>query len=200
MPPRFKFTKEEIIDTCFSMAKKEGLNAITARGVATELGSSSKVIFGLFKDMEELRFEVVEKAKDLYKSYVEEGLSTPVPFKGVGESYIRFAKEEPKFFQLLFMREKDPKCLLSTLMETEESYEKILSCIESYYGLKKEDAVELYKCLWIATHGIAVMCVTGLHDFSDEEIQDTLSKIIKGLLMQFKKIDQPKKEKSVNNF
>lgn len=47
MPPKFKFTKEKIIDVCFEMARKDGIKTITARGVAAALGSSAKVIFGL---------------------------------------------------------------------------------------------------------------------------------------------------------
>ncbi len=187
MPPKFKFTREEIINACFYLAKKDGLKAVTARGVAAELGSSSKVIFSLFRDMEEVRSEVINKAKCLYKDYVDEGLKHLLPFKGVGESYIRFAKEEPKLFQLLFMQEsKNPANALTALIGLDDNYDRILSCVESSYGLEKEEAAELYKCLWVSTHGIAVLCATGVYDFSVEEIQNTLSKIIKGLLIQYK--------------
>ncbi len=187
MPPKFKFTREEIINACFNLAKKDGLKAVTARGVAAELGSSSKVIFSLFKDMEELRNEVINKAKLLYKAYIDEGLKNTLPFKGAGESYIRFAKEEPKLFQMLFMQETETTATaLNLLIGLDDNYDRILSCVESSYGLEKENAIELYKCLWVATHGIAVSCATGVYDFSKEEIQSTLSKIIKGLLIQLK--------------
>ncbi len=47
MPPKFKFTRAQIIDAAVNITRKNGISALTARALATELGSSSKPIFGL---------------------------------------------------------------------------------------------------------------------------------------------------------
>lgn len=49
----------------------------------------------------------MEAAKKLYAGYIGRGLSEKPAFKGVGAAYIRFSIEEPKLFQLLFMREQE---------------------------------------------------------------------------------------------
>ena len=41
---------------------------------------------------------MIKSAKALYKEYVNKGLTTEPPFKGVGTQYILFAVNEPKLF------------------------------------------------------------------------------------------------------
>ena len=55
LPPKFKFTKEQILSATLELVRKEGLDAVTARKVAEALHASSKVIFGLFDSMEALQ-------------------------------------------------------------------------------------------------------------------------------------------------
>lgn len=37
-----------------------------------------------------------KRAENIYRRYVECGLSQPIPFLGVGQQYIKFAKEKPE--------------------------------------------------------------------------------------------------------
>lgn len=188
MPPKFRFKKEEIIEACFEIAKTSGLKAVTARGVAAKLNSSSKVIFSSFKDMEEVKNAVIERAKAEYKSYVDDGLKDELPFKGVGMNYIKFAKNEPKLFRILFMEEVEQTSgLFSAMQHIDESYERILQCAENFYALTRSAAEEVYKCLWVSTHGFAVLQATKVCEFSDEEVQDVLHNIITGVLTVLKK-------------
>lgn len=188
MPPKFKFTKEQIVSVAFSIARTDGIGAVTARAIGAELCSSPKVIFSLFGDMEELKSEVVGKAKSLYKEYVDRGLSSEIAFKGVGEEYIRFAKEEPKLFQLLFMKERASVPVLNDVLNIiDSSYEKILDSVVSGHGLSRDTAKVLYQHLWIYSHGIAVLTATKMCVFSEAEISDMLTEVCKGLLIQYKK-------------
>ena len=95
MPPRVRFRKEEIIDAALRIARSRGIDAVTAREVAGELRVSVGPIFTWFETMQQLRTEVYELAKVCYREYIERGLAGPVPFLGVGQESIRFAREEP---------------------------------------------------------------------------------------------------------
>ena len=55
MPPKPKFTREEVAKTAFDIVKKEGLSALTARELGSRLGTSARPIFTLFKSMEEVK-------------------------------------------------------------------------------------------------------------------------------------------------
>ena len=54
MPPKFKFTRDEMTNAALNVTRKNGISGLTARALAAELGCSVKPIFGLFKNMEEV--------------------------------------------------------------------------------------------------------------------------------------------------
>ena len=96
MPPKAKFTREEIIQAGLDIIREHGIESLTARSLATKLGSSARPIFTVFQSMEEVQEEVKKSAKSLYAKYVKKGLEQELAFKGVGTQYILFANQEPK--------------------------------------------------------------------------------------------------------
>ena len=187
MPPKCKFTREEIIKAALDLTRKEGINALTARALGTKLGSSPKPIFTVFENMEEVQSEVQRAAKTLYAEYIQIGLGQEVAFKGVGTQYILFAIKEPKLFQLLFMSEQPQKPPVAGILPIiDESYEQILQSVQSGYGLGMKDAENLYRHLWIYTHGIAVLCATNMCSFTAEEISGMMTEVFRSLLKEIK--------------
>lgn len=187
MPPKAKFTRNEIIKAAMGIVRKEGVSALTARVLGAELGSSARPIFTLFQNMEEVQQSVITAAKELYAEYVERGLSEELPFKGVGTQYILFSIKEPKLFQLLFMTEHENIPDLSGVLPLiDDNYEKILLSIQKGYGLNEKSAEKLYRHLWIYTHGIATLCATGMCRFTKEEIGEMVTEVFSGLLGKVK--------------
>lgn len=183
MPPRAKFTKDEIIDAALSITKEQGIDAVTARELGDRLGSSARPIFTVFESMEEVKDLIVMRSKDLYGQYVEDGLKNDIPFKSVGVAYIRFAIEEPRLFQLLFMnRIENARNVSSILPVIENNYDKILRSVQESYDLDREAAERIYQHLWTYTHGIATMFATGLCSYTVEQIGERLTEVFKGLL------------------
>ena len=109
MPPKAKFTKEEIIGAGLAILRERDISAVTAREIGNYLGSSARPIFTVFDNMGEVLNGIEAKAREIYSEYVEQGLQQTPAFKGVGQSYIQFAINEPKLFQLLFMRKTSGK-------------------------------------------------------------------------------------------
>lgn len=192
MPPKAKFSKEQIISSALNIVRNSGLSALTARSLGKQLGCSSRPVFTVFSSMDEVAEEVIQKAKEIYKTeYVEKGLKQEIPFKGVGTEYIKFAEKEPKLFQLLFMREVDSGADINSVLGIiEESYDLILNSIVSYYGLSTHCAEKLYKHLWIYTHGIAVLIATNVCSFTGDEISLMLTEVFIGLLKKLKTEDE----------
>ena len=53
--------------------------------------------------MDTVRQEVCAAAVRVYDRYTNAGLQEKIPFFGVGMQYIRFAREEPELYRLLFL-------------------------------------------------------------------------------------------------
>ncbi len=187
MPPKAKFTREEIISAALKITRLNGINAVTARELGSELGSSARPIFTVFQSMEEVQHEIRKAARDVYKNYIKKGLSELISFKGVGTAYIQFAQEESKLFQLLFMEEiKTTPSLSNVLSIIDENHEEILLSVEKLYGLDKENSYKLYQHLWIYTHGIATLCATKVCEFKEEEISEMLTEVCLSILHKMK--------------
>ena len=185
MPPKSKFTMEEIVAVALAEVEKSGFDNLTARTLGCALGSSPRPIFTVFKSMDEVSTAVVDSANALYNEYVAQGLRDEVPFRGVGEAYLRFAHEHPKLFMLLFMREQsqllDERGVLDVI---DQNAEKILRSVMDFYGLSREQSERLYMHLWLYTHGIAAAVVTGVCKFTDEKAM--ISEVFVALLKQIK--------------
>ncbi len=187
MPPKAKFTKDEIIEAAVGIVREEGFSALTARVLGARLGSSARPVFTVFQGMEEVQQAVIRRAKEIYGEYVEKGLSDDIPFRGVGTQYILFSIREPKLFQLLFMKEQKKMPELSGVLPLiDDNYGKILLSIEQSYGLKGPSAERLYRHMWIYSHGIAALCATGMCRFTGEEIKGMLAEAGKGILKNMK--------------
>ena len=72
MPPKFKFSKEQIIQAALELTREGGISSVTAKNVGEKLNSSVKVVFGQFANMEEVRSEVVKAADEMCRTYMQD--------------------------------------------------------------------------------------------------------------------------------
>lgn len=185
MPPRAKFTKKEIVDAGLTILRESGITAVTAREIGRYLGSSSRPIFTVFENMGEVLDGIEDRAREIYSNYVHQGLQQNLAFRGVGQAYISFAMNEPQLFRLLFMRKlPDDMVLGKILPEIDDNYPSIVKSITDQYPVTNEDAVILYRYLWIYSHGIAALCATSMCRFTEQEISDMLTAVFKALLFE----------------
>lgn len=186
MPPKNKFSREQVVEAALEIARSEGAGAVTARSVASKLGCSVAPIFSIFSNMDELQTELIKKAKRIYSKYVHEGLGESLAFRGVGLSYLKFAMREPNLFKMLFMSADGAYGLDNVLSEIEVNYEGIFKCVQDCYGLNEEDSKRLYQHMWIYTHGIAVLCVTGTCRFTPDEISELMREACLSLVKEMR--------------
>ena len=179
MPPKFKFTREQIVAAALEVTRKNGITGLTARGLAAELGSSAKPIFGLFQNMEEVQREVVSAANTLYQSYIKKGMADSKfpPYKASGIAYIQFAKEEKELFKLLFMRDRTDE----KIEENREEIRPILDLIMKNLGIDENEAYFFHLELWLYVHGIATMIATNYLEWYIEFIDKALTDAYQGL-------------------
>lgn len=187
MPPKAKYTREEIIAKAFEMTRKKGIEAVAARELGKELGTSSSPIFTAFKNMDELYAEVRKRAMQEFESYVSDALQYTPSFKYVGMKMTEFAMKEPKLFQLLYMREHHKDQSYTMLVgELGSTVDVCIGCLQDEYGLTKSEAETLFRQVWLYTFGICVLIAGRICQFSVAEISEMLSMEFKGALMLIK--------------
>lgn len=187
MPPKAKYTREQIIQKAFEMTREKGIDAVVARELGKMLGTSSSPIFTAFKNMEELQTEVRKVAMKEFESYVRDAVNYTPAFKYVGMKMIEFAMNEPKLFQLLYMREHDGSQTYAMLID--ELGDTVAVCVDIMqreYDLDRKDAELLFRQVWLHTFGICVLVAGKVCHMTSEEISEMLSVEFQGTLMLIK--------------
>lgn len=183
MPRKFMFTREKVLAAALNLAREQGIAAVTARGLGEKLGSSSKPIFSLFENMEDVLSAVMEAADKLYQSYLKEDMASGKypPYKASGMAYIRFAREEKELFKLLFMRDRTHE----NIGDDKEELKPFLELIQQNLGLNEESAYLFHLEMWIYVHGIATMLATSYLEWDDEFISRVVTDGYEGLKTRY---------------
>ena len=200
MPPKAKYTKEEIVQIAFEMTRENGFASVTARGLGKKLGTSSTPIFTVFKNMNEVEKEVRKLAMKEFERYTADILSYTPAFKQFGVQMIRFATEEPQLFRILYMDVNEENSSFDEMLESLGKPAMVcLDIIQKDYELSEQDAKRLFRQMWIYTFSVCVLLVNKICYFSPEEIIDMLGLQFQGEWMllksgQYKKVEVLRKE------
>ena len=183
MPPRAKYTREEITEIALGIVTENGAEMLNARSLAEAMGTSTRPIFTAFRNMEELERAVHESAMELFSEYAKTGSSDMPAFKQVGMQMLTFAKEKPKLYRLLFMSEQDhsfdfEKMFASMLGVTAD---RCIEYIMHDYALSREDAMTLFRQVCIGVLLSSNICL-----FTDKEVSDMLSEQFRSTLIMIK--------------
>ena len=198
MPPKAKFTKEQITKAALGVVSEQGVQALTAKELGAALGTSTTPIFTVFNSMQEVQDAVMLAAMERFEEYAHKAAHLGPVFKQVGMQMILFAKEEPKLYQLIFMSS------ISEAQTFDDIYahlgsvaDECLDVLQKDYDLSKENAKTLFEHVWIHTFGIGALCATGVCDFSHEQIAEMLTQDFTAMMMLMKsgKSNQPTMQK-----
>ena len=169
MPPKVKFQKEDIIKAALNVTRKNGIDAVTAREVAREIQVSVGPIFTWFDKMDDLKAEVYDLAKVLYRDYIENGLKEPIPFLGIWHQYMAFARNEPELYRLLFLSRPDNVSggAVDALRFSQDMARESLMRI---YNMDAFTADCFFRDIWLVAYSFATLIVTGDCPYTDEEM------------------------------
>ncbi len=182
MPPKAKYTRQEIISIALDLVAEQGINALNARSLGAALGTSTRPVFTAFTSMGELLAEIRTAAMERFNAYVNTDVIQP-PFKNVGMKMIRFAADQPKLFQLLYMSENEnTRGFDGVFRELGENSGKCIEYIMRDYDMSREDAMKIFRSLWLYTFGIGVMIASKICRFDDNEISDMLSQQFRAVI------------------
>lgn len=186
MPARKKIEKENIIDTCLKIIRKEGIDALNARKVAKALGCSTQPLFYYYENMDEIKNEVLQEISKLFNQALLKSNYDRPAYKDIGVNYIRFANNEPEFFKIMFQSKMNKE--MFDFIDLTGSSLQIFETISKQTGLSLENAKQFHLRMWLYVNGIASLVAHQTVEFNDEEIIDLLKdQYVSMLLYEVKK-------------
>ena len=187
MPPKPKFTREEIVQTALDVVSRKGVEALTAKELGDALGSSARPIFTVFTSMKEVQDAVREAAMRRFESFAEQKLPGMPLFKQVGMRMVLFGAREPKLYQLLFMQENRNAVSFDDVFgELGPTAETCIALIRETYSLSETEVRLLFENVWIYTFGVGALCATRVCHFSEERLGEMLSTEFQAMMLLVK--------------
>lgn len=205
MPPKPKYTREEIIDAAYEIMEESGIDAVVAREVAKKLGTTPGPIFTFFEGMDELKHEVLKLAIKNVSDYLEGAMDYKPAFKEFGMRWIRFAKEHPNAYSMVFYINGPMKNL--EIDENNSKYAKSMKLMEEdvahAFGLSNEEAVDVIRKMSVFSQGIASICITSGVDIPDDvinkEVGDVCLSLVAGWKIKRGDLDEERMRRMLEN-
>lgn len=189
MPPKAKFTREEIVAAALEVAREKGIGAITAREVGRYLGTSSSPVFVAFSNMEELIACVHEAAAEEYSNYIADCVNYTPVFKQFGYRMIEYARTQPNLFLAVCLMDNPEQDYEAMIM----SMPKADFCIETIMeqtGFDLENAKMLFKQVLLTGLGIAFLSCSKMCTFSEDDLNVYLGVAYQGAYNVIKDMDK----------
>lgn len=185
MPPKPKYSKEEIVQAAFELTRQKGISAVVAREVGACLGTSVSPIFTVFDSMDELKAEVYQLAKESFRLHMEGIFDYEPAFKEFGLRWIRFADAEPNLYRLLFWDASENSPYMHMQQDFSALLDNLIENIMTVFELSREHAEALLDRMFVVANGYASFAITDAGDFSEDQISRSISQICIGLVLVF---------------
>jgi AcrR family transcriptional regulator len=157
-PRKLTITPDRVLEAALGVVRRAGLQALTARSVAQELGVSVVPIYRVYASMEELTQAVIDAALAEFAEHKSRQY-TDMPFRNAGVALVMFACEEPQLYRALFLEPHPTMDVFGPLLR---QLHETLAHTPELGRLPRAMRDELVMDLWVYTHGLASMIVAGI--------------------------------------
>lgn len=180
MPPTPIITKQDILNAGIQLIRENGIRSVNARSLAKSLSCSTKPLFRIYKNMEELKKDIKKELDIYYNDFMEKNMTNENRLLSQGISYIEFARSEKMIFSSLFMNMTMAGSSLQDIIHAKWNRASIENA-KALTGLSTEKAEMLFINFWLYSHGIATQIVS-----NDIDIPlDLVKKLLKNAFNRF---------------
>lgn len=178
MPPKQKITKETLLSHALTIAKEQGVSAVTSRSVARSIGCSIQPVFSHFPTMEELRQATFEYACNEQMKEILEFQNEPDFITRTNIWLLDLARNESKLFDLLYLSDSFHSVNLWDVMMEWDCNQKMISAMEQRYQLTKTEGKDIFLRGFFMLFGIATMIAKDKIDMSNEQAMDMVKRTV----------------------
>ncbi|MET8754527.1 TetR/AcrR family transcriptional regulator [Streptomyces sp. NPDC004667] len=158
-----------VLDRAIGLLVEEGTAALTIRRIATEIGTSTKVLYTMFGGKEGLADALYREGFARLRRAQEHVPPTDDPLAhldNLGTAYREHALAEPAYYRVMFERAiphytPGAEALAIAATAFDASAAAVAACIESGVFRPDGDAHEISKLLWAAAHGAVSLELAG---------------------------------------
>lgn len=174
MPPKPIVNKQDILNAAIQLIRENGMESINARNLAKVINCSTKPLFRIYKNMEELKKDILEELNNYYNNFMNSRITGKNKLLSQGISYVEFAKKEKTIFSILFMSKAITGFTLQDIVLSDKN-KFLIQNVKDTTGLSEDKACKLIINMWFYSHGIATQIVSNGIDISLEVVTELIS-------------------------
>lgn len=177
MPPKPTINKEDVINAAITLVREKGIDSINARSLANALNCSTKPLFRVYSNMEELKKDIFSRADEYLGNFLLGYKSSyDNPLLNIGLAYVEFAKKERNLFRLIYLSNNFTFSRFKQFIYAGKGQD-IFHCISNVAGADADIKARenLYLQLLIYSHGLAVLAATNDMELSEKAIANMLT-------------------------
>lgn len=166
---------------------REGYAGVSLRGLATDLGCSPTTPYRYFRDKDEIfaavRASAFAKLAGAAETVLRSEADPRRRLVRLGETYLRFAREEPHAYRVIFeLAQPEPSRYPELAAARRRAWSAIRSGVRSAReaGVVAGDLETLTHVLWAGLHGVAALHLAG--QLSDRPLEALAAPMIETLL------------------
>jgi AcrR family transcriptional regulator len=185
--------REGILHAARELFVTEGYRTVSMRKIAERIEYSPAAIYGYFGSKDEIFYALAEEGFRMMREASRDaavGVDDPLAaLRSTFWSYYRFAKDQPQYFELMFVDRSvpeitDPERFTALIEMWQAVHERIERCVEAGVFPASLDVTAAFHILWASLHGAATLYLCqrlGPGESPDLLAADTLDVAIAGL-------------------
>ena len=180
MPPKQKFSAQDVVEAAFQIVRRNGWKGLSARAIAKELNASTRPVYDYFQSMKHIEKEVVKKALATFVEYISRD-RTGDKWLDQALGYVTFAAKEKHLFRCI-NDEEHIQYQKEFARQHWLALGEQLSEDERFHGLPEEAINRIRVVRWFLLHGISYLAANGWMD--DVNPDAALQNDVIGMSMQ----------------
>jgi len=161
--------RRALVEEALETIRSQGVDALTLRGIGTTLGVSRTALYRHFPDKSALLAAVGKEGFKRFRTALEEARRSHDDwlegFREMGRAYVRFAREHPSYYRVMFggyldACERDPELA----REGDAAFQTLVDAIvegQRIGQLVQDGPRAMGTFVWSACHGLAMLVIDG---------------------------------------
>ncbi len=180
MPVSCNLTKENIIKKAVIMVNKNGWDSLTARDLAKALKISTKPLYRIYSNMDEIKNDLYKEIYKQYDEFITSRVDNKKALVTLCVAYVEFAKYYKNLFISLFLSDNLKWKSIDDVLNEKWNQGAIINLVNKQ-GYTFEEAKDLFMHIWLYANGLATLIATNKIFIEDKEIIVRIVKIFKTL-------------------
>jgi AcrR family transcriptional regulator len=161
--------RRALVDEALRTIDRQGVEALTLRGVGEALGVSRTALYRHFADKQALVAAVAREGFRTFRQALVDAWENHgrgrAGFEAMGEAYLRFALDHPSHYRVMFGRFVESKaCDPELAGDANAAFQALVDALVDQQRageVRDDDPARLAQFVWSVTHGVAMLAIDG---------------------------------------